>query len=164
MFKLSALALLAVASSGLVQTPRPEVRFVLTHAEAQALSHDPSAVLADPSAVAALAAFLAPMQQHTPPDPNGGVIGAFFEAGPDSFMMPVTISGALLWVSVSIDAPEDAYPPEMEGGSELVWDRYVVDGDDEALTDAQAVCPPNGAGYRVWDVAGVGPVEGCVSP
>lgn len=158
---MSAIALLVAASSGLAQTPPLEVRPVLTRAEAQGLSRDPSAVLADPAAVAALVAFVGPLQQHTPPDPDGGEIGQLFDALPDSMMVAVTVSGALLWVSVATDAPEDAIWPEMDAYSELVWDRYIVDGDAEALTDAQAVCPPDGAGYRVWDVAGVGPVEGC---
>lgn len=76
-------------------------------------------------------------------------------------MVPVQVSGALLWIAVSTDAPEDAFPPDMSDGNELVWDRYVVLDDAEPLTAAQAVCPSTGSGYRVWTVAGVGPVEGC---
>ena len=160
MLKLTFGALLVAASSGVGQPRPPEVRLVLTHAEAQGLSRDPSAVIADPAAVAALAAFVAPLQQHAPPDPGGGEIGRLLNALPDSLMMPVQVSGVLLWVPVSTDLPDEAVPPGADEGSELAWDRYITDG--EPLPDAEAVCPPDGAGYHVWTVAGVGPVEGCV--
>lgn len=161
MIKTSALGLLFAASGVVAQTP-PDVRPVLTRAEAQGLNRDPGAVLADSAAVAALAAFVAPIQQHAPdtdPGPGSGLLAGL----PTSLMVPVQVSGALLWVPVSTDAPEDAYPPGMDAGSELALDRYVTVGDAEPLTDAQAVCPPGGAGYRVWTVAGVGRVEGCSS-
>ncbi len=163
MLKPRTIGLLLVASAGVAQA-QPSVRPVLTRAEAQSLSRDPSAVLADPAAVTAIAAFVAPLQQHAPRDSGGGAIGALFDALPASLMVPVEVSGTLLWVSVATDIPEDAYPHEMGAGSELAIGRYVVHGDAEPLTSAEAVCPADGRGYRVWDVAGVGPVEGCVTP
>ena len=168
MFKTKAAALLlALPTVGTpdvaAQASLPTVRFVQSRDDARSLSRDPSAVLADPGAVAALAAFVAPLQRSVPraPDPELGSIDALLAGLPDSMMVPVQVSGALLWVAVSTDAPEDAFPPDMHDGSELAWDRYVVLGDAELPTDAQAVCPASGAGYRVWTVADVGPVEGC---
>ena len=168
MFKTKAAALLlALPTVGTqdvtAQASLPTVRFVQSRDDARSLSRDPSAVLADPGAVAALSAFVAPLQKHAPVDdvPESGAIGQFIAGLPDSMMVPVQVSGVLLWVAISTDAPEDAFPPDMSDGSELAWDRYVVLGDAELPTDAQAVCPASGAGYRVWTVADVGPVEGC---
>ena len=164
MLKQSIFGLLVAASVGATQPAPPAVRPVLARAQAQGLSRDPSAVLADPAAIAALAAFVAPLQQHAPRASDGGTIGAFFAALPPTLMLPVEVSGTLLWVSIATDLPEDALPAGLEGGSELAADRYLVQGTASAPADAQAVCPMNVTGYRVWTIAGVGPIEGCVAP
>lgn len=73
------LALSTVATPDVAaQTLPPDVRFVWTREDARGLARDPSAVLADPGAVAALAAFVAPLQRSVPraPDPELGPIDA----------------------------------------------------------------------------------------